>query len=307
MVLVHIFTSIARFLNRWGSVEEEIDLRKARDEELCQLETLPYHERLTEFVRGSTRHCVGNNITILDFRPLYAMNIHHLQRRLAKEISHLLNSTTCDIQLERLRITLRQYSRLAKNPENTRQARTNICQKNNIASALRDFEFIHASRWETAFVKDIAASRIDNGPGSKLLGSILSEFSLQLKAGSRYRGYSDTDLLGSFDPFLAESGKIGPSTRGTTREKAERVRKRAKDFHMALKRFLFAILGGLAIVVPVLIIALGAVPTKTIVTVAIAIFVFALTVAWASTASPENLLGATAAYAAVLMVFVPQS
>lgn len=121
-----------------------------------------------------------------------------------------------------------------------------------------------------------------------------------------YRRYSDTDLLGSFDPFLMESGKSGPSTRGTTREKAEDIKKRAKEFHMALKRFLFAILGGLAIVVPVLIIALGSVPTKTIVTVAVAVFLFALAVAWASSASPESLLGATAAYAAVLMVFMAQ-
>lgn len=111
MNFVHIIKSAARFLNRQGSVEEERDLRQARDEELGQLEALPYHDRLTEFIRGSTRHWVGDNITILDFRPLYAMNVHHIQRRLAGEIHHLLHSTTCDAQLERIRRTLRQYSR----------------------------------------------------------------------------------------------------------------------------------------------------------------------------------------------------
>lgn len=76
---------------------------------------------------------------------------------------------------------------------------------------------------------------------------------------------------------------------------------------MALIRFYFAILRGLAIVIPVLIIALGDVPTKTLLTISIAIFIFALAVAWGSTALPETLLGATAAYASVLMVFMAQA
>lgn len=176
-----------------------------------------------------------------------------------------------------------------------------------LATALRNFEYIHASRWETYFVKDIAASRIDNGPGSKLPGSILSDLKLQMTRDNAPRVfYTDIDLLGSFDPFLMTKGEGRTPTRGTTREKAEKVRDRAAAFRMALKRFYFAILGGLAIVIPVFIIALGDVPTKNMVTISVAIFLFALIVAWASTASPENLLGATAAYAAVLMVFMSQ-
>jgi len=154
----------------------------------------------------------------------------------------------------------------------------------------------------------VAASRIDNGPGSKLPASILSDLKLQLTHNNVPQAfYADTDLLGSFDPLLMAKGEGGVHTRGTTREKAEKVRERATEFHMALKRFCFAILGGLAIIIPILIIALGDVPTKTMVTISVAIFLFALAVAWASTTSPENLLGATAAYAAVLMVFISQS
>lgn len=153
----------------------------------------------------------------------------------------------------------------------------------------------------------MAASRIDNGPGSKLPGSILSDLNLQLTTDASPEAlYTDTDLLGSFDPLLMERDHGKPTTRGTTREKAEKVRKRTAEFRMALKRFYFAIIGGLAIVIPVLIIALGDVPTKNMVTISVAIFLFALVVAWASAASPENLLGATAAYAAVLMVFISQ-
>lgn len=116
MGLAQIISSFMQLLSQQGSVKEECDLRKMRDEELGYLEALPYHERLTKFARGSTRHLLKDSVTVLDFRPLYAITIHHLQRSLAKEIQQMVQMTASETQLERLRITLRRYSMSPQSP-----------------------------------------------------------------------------------------------------------------------------------------------------------------------------------------------
>jgi hypothetical protein len=78
---------------------------------------------------------------------------------------------------------------------------------------------------------------------------------------------------------------------------------RRMHFHMALKRFAFAIIGGLIIVVPMLILVVGSATAKTLAVISTSIFLFAVSVAVFSTTEPGNLLAATAGYAAVLMAF----
>lgn len=90
--------------------EDRMNARRERDSELDGLGSLTYHERLTEFVRGSTRHPVKNSITVIDFRPLYAVTLYHLQRRLAQEIQLILAQPTSDVQLERIEKLLGEYS-----------------------------------------------------------------------------------------------------------------------------------------------------------------------------------------------------
>jgi hypothetical protein len=213
-----------------------------------------------------------------------------------------------DEQLERIKKLLSQYS-------NPPPSSSRILYRDNgqtgyqeittsLASALRDFEFIHSNRWHTYFVKDIAASRIDNGPGSRLLASLISELKLELP-GPQYTLYSDADLLGTFDPSLLEhSATLSKMTLGTDRQRSEAAEERHKEIKMAWRRFAFAMIGGLALVVPVLVIVVGTTPVKTLLVVTVSIFVFAVGVALFSDAEPENLLAATAAYAAVLMVFI---
>lgn len=155
-------------------------------------------------------------------------------------------------------------------------------------------------------MKDIAASRIDNGPGSRLQAAVISEFNLALP-GPQYTLYSDDDLLGSFDPSLmVYSVTPGRLTRATQRQQSEIADKRKAALRTAWQRFAFAILGGLALVTPVLIILVGTanVPLRALVVVSVSIFLFALAVAVFSDALPESLLAATAAYAAVLVVFI---
>ena len=249
------------------------------------LASLPFHERMSHFARGSTRHWATGGITVVDFRPLYTIAIHDLQRQLAREIQIIETKDVTDEQLEHIRETLHRYT-----------------------DALRDFEFIHANRWDTQFVRDIAASRLDNGPGSRLQGALISEFGLNVPPTHR-SVFRDSDVLGAFDHTLMQhSTAIGQSLgTGRVRELASQVR-RQRVTEMT-QRVVMAILGGLIIVVPMLVIVLGISPPNSLAPRALAvistsILLFALAVAFFSNMKPENLLAATAAYAAVLVTLM---
>ena len=92
---------------------EPITVRKERDKELEGLASLEYHDRLSHFIRGSTIHSLNNNstptTTVVDFRPLYAVNIYNLQRQLVQEIHHVQSETLTDGQLARMQKALSQY------------------------------------------------------------------------------------------------------------------------------------------------------------------------------------------------------
>lgn len=72
-------------------------------------------------------------------------------------------------------------------------------------------------------------------------------------------------------------------------------------------RFAMAIAGGLMLIIPMLIMTLVPSRTTSLLTVSIAVLIFSVLVAIASTAKPQEVLGATAAYAAVLVVFIGTS
>ncbi|KIM96549.1 hypothetical protein OIDMADRAFT_148366 [Oidiodendron maius Zn] len=72
-------------------------------------------------------------------------------------------------------------------------------------------------------------------------------------------------------------------------------------------RFVMAIIGGLMLIIPMLIMTLVPSRLTSILTVSISVLIFSILVAIASTAKPQEVLGATAAYAAVLVVFVGTS
>ena len=74
------------------------------------LAALPFHKRMSHFARGSTRHWAAGDITVVDFRPLYTIAIHDLQRRLAREIQKIETEDVTDQQLENIRGTLHSYS-----------------------------------------------------------------------------------------------------------------------------------------------------------------------------------------------------
>ena len=81
-----------------------------REDCLHGLAELPYHERLTRFLRGATRHWVAGDISVIDFRPLYTVTLYDLQRKLAREIQKVDGGNITDEQLSRMRGTLHEYS-----------------------------------------------------------------------------------------------------------------------------------------------------------------------------------------------------
>ena len=90
---------------------KRVCIRKERDKELDGLASLSYHERITEFARNSTRHWVKDCNTVIDFRPLYAVTIHQLQRQLVQEIQIFSATDMTDEQLEKIRVLIQQYSK----------------------------------------------------------------------------------------------------------------------------------------------------------------------------------------------------
>ena len=72
-----------------------------------------------------------------------------------------------------------------------------------------------------------------------------------------------------------------------------------------VERFAMALFGGIALIAPMLIMTLHPSQKTSLITVSIATILFALTLAvFASGAAGKDVLAATAAYAAVLVVFV---
>ncbi|RYO80484.1 hypothetical protein DL766_007369 [Monosporascus sp. MC13-8B] len=157
----------------------------------------------------------------------------------------------------------------------------------------------------TRFIRgsDIAASRLDDGPGSRLQAALIWDHGLRA-VPSHQSLFQDSDILGSFDPNLMQhSTAIGRSL-GREREEAILNDERLARLRTTLKRLMLAIIGGLIIVVPMFILVEGDTTVKTLVVITTSILLFAIGVAVLSQAAPESLLAATAAYAAVLVTLI---
>lgn len=74
-----------------------------------------------------------------------------------------------------------------------------------------------------------------------------------------------------------------------------------------LARFVVAIVGGIFLVVPMVIMVVDASETKSVVTVAMAVLIFSLVLSFGMKVSNVETLVSTATYAAVLVVFVGSS
>lgn len=85
------------------------------------------------------------------------------------------------------------------------------------------------------------------------------------------------------------------------------VAHRASESEQLWVRFGMASAGGLVLIVPMLIMANLGTKTANLITTCVAIFLFAVGTTAGTRLKPDQVLGATAAYAAVLVVFVGTS
>lgn len=102
---------------------------------------------------------------------------------------------------------------------------------------------------------------------------------------------------------INDGDAILPPVRSRTRKNHIRETKAGAFW----KRLYMAIFGGFAVVAPMLLMVLYKHLLTSLLTTSLAVFLFALAMATFSTANPETLLAAVAAYAAVLVVFVGTS
>jgi hypothetical protein len=72
---------------------------------------LPYPERLAYFITEASVYSTDGNTTVLDFRPLFAANIYHLQHLMGNLISSIAGDrTVSEDQLHQLRRLIKHYS-----------------------------------------------------------------------------------------------------------------------------------------------------------------------------------------------------
>lgn len=102
--------------------------------------------------------------------------------------------------------------------------------------------------------------------------------------------------------IINDGGTRGKDWRNDFKAKHEVNREGQKDF---LSRVAMALFGGVALVVPMLIMTLHPTKLTTLLTTSVFVFAVAIALAWFMYDSqPKDIMAATAAYAAVLVVFV---
>jgi hypothetical protein len=90
-------------------------------------------------------------------------------------------------------------------------------------------------------------------------------------------------------------------------EQEEYTRKQVEAFKQKMRRFAMAVAGGIALIVPVVVMSCHQSLTWSLATTSIATVLFAIFITLYSRAEEKDILAATAAYAAVLVVFIGTS
>lgn len=116
---------------------------------------------------------------------------------------------------------------------------------------------------------------------------------------------------GLIPDFMNPKGDL-PRTRDNPRNpilpgRARSVANEAAKAERLVVRFLMATVGGLALIVPVLVMSFFPGRNVSLVTTSVAMLLFAAGITLMTKLTPDQVLGATAAYAAVLVVFVGTS
>ncbi|KAI1371628.1 hypothetical protein F4677DRAFT_435239 [Hypoxylon crocopeplum] len=230
---------------------------------------------------------------VLSIRKLIEMHHIYIRAQLQREYKEILQQgTTTDEQMGRVQKLLRVWSSEISNfekaledeEESLLQHRIQLYKHlhpPNTESSVVEFEPAPPSRRATQFTQAIEAVEKS------------SPFH-QVEALMRYLKVDSADWKqGTMDSYLNYV---------RDRRRAEMFERKRIGYS---RRFMAAFVGGVLLVVPVIIMALGPNLNKSLITTSVAVIVFSLYMSWAnSTLKQGELLAASAAYAAVLVVFV---
>ena len=238
-----------------------------------------------------------------EYATLQRMNLIHLQNELASIKADLSQfQTTTETQMLQLRTTMHDYGAIPQNSP-LQPRLTNLKAK-----AIRDFEYMN----QLTILPDMARldSRIFLHVAFPELANRLSEpFNTTYRTLNRKIALNGDVVREILRRYLTRRLSWSPSERKANKvgyHKGERP-KTYSPFLDALARFIIAVGGGLSLIVPMLVMSFDASRTKSLVTVSVAVVLFALLLSLGFDTDNKDTLMATATYAAVLVVFVGTS
>ena len=262
-----------------------------------------YEQRLYRYVNRIKGFQASTNY--LEFRDLAQMNIIHLMNELAKYDQAMRKDEAAPQDIENVETLLHRYSKCV------------------YLAMVIAFPLIH--RMSATAVQDLGYwSRLPKR-GHRLGEMIYNELRQTFPGvygdqGSLKMAHLDKALKPTpapVDPLRKFLRRVLP--KNLTWANDERTHRPAIEYILGeiptdispfvdtLARFIVAITGGLALVVPMLVMRLGETLPKSLTTVSVAVVLFSALTSLMFKASNVETLGATAAYAAVLVVFVGTS
>lgn len=257
-----------------------------------------YKQRLFEF-------CHQRNLqSFLHFKELREMNIVHLQCELAKYERDFKKDKMASRNLLQLEDLLHRYSELGF--QTSLSIGELMIFREILATALRDYDY--SQRLPRA-----GAGLV--GPLKSAWRETFPKIPLRVYEASNFKTWPEQSEF-SYDPLRHWLMRILPRSfsyntnereRRTVKYRQGKSPKQLSPFVDKLARFIVAITGGLSLVVPMLIMRLGESLTKSLITVSVAVVLFAGLTSLMFRASNVETLAATATYAAVLVVFVGTS
>lgn len=219
----------------------------------------------------------------LRIRALQHMTVLHLQRRLAVLAEDIVSSKTAtEAQMDQVQETLKDYG--------TRRRIRFLCisvsdQRLGAVTALRDLRYMLEMPSKDPKVAEFLQNLL------YLSASDPSDLAIMM----------DANLIKEYPlkPRLHVSNYIGEGGRNHTLDTRQRLNEGL------LHRVRMALFGGVVVVAPMLIMSLHRTLLTTLLTTSLFVLVVGLVLAWSmDSAQPKDILMATAAYAAILVVFV---
>lgn len=254
-----------------------------------RLHDAEFSKRVFEAGRNEILYRVYNTSTekykcVLNLATLQRMNLHVLQKEIVEKVASIAENPSM-IWSRDLRDLMKEYCKyiflscLVEDLVSRRYMNILTSILHGLGETLRDWDLMQA-KWTPDFEKDpfklVTSKALDK--------KIIEEARIALPIG----------LLQV--PYDLDSPKLPGGSRGHVI--------REKTTQLIAKRFGVALAGGLALLAPVIIMAVGKTLLKSLLTVSVAVLLFCVAIAKFSHQKSVEILSLTAAYTAVLVVFV---